>query len=167
MVEWTTPGAAGHYCLQAELIWPPKEDANPGNNLGQLNTDVKALKSPATFTVPVRNDDLLTHKVIRLHVDAYQIPPLEACDENARDLDEQRKAASLRTRHSRERFGVPAGWAVQAVPAELSLRPGQEEIVTVTVTAPDGFVGRQPFNLNGIDEMGQLVGGVTLYVEGH
>jgi hypothetical protein len=167
MVEWTTPSVAGHYCLQAELIWPPKEDANPDNNLGQLNTDVKALKSPATFTVPVRNDDLLAHKVIRLHVDTYQIPPLEACDEDGGGLDEQRQGAATRARHSRERFEVPAGWAVQAVPAELSLPPGHEEIVTVTVTAPAGFVGRQPFNVNGIDDTGLLLGGVTLYVEGH
>ena len=35
--------------------WP--DDAEPGNNLGQENTDVKALNSPhATFTFPVRND---------------------------------------------------------------------------------------------------------------
>ncbi len=42
-VDWTTPSGPGHYCLQAEMIWP--EDANPNNNLGQLNTDVKALAS--------------------------------------------------------------------------------------------------------------------------
>jgi len=54
-VPWHTPAAAGHYCLQVELLWD--DDAEPGNNLGQSNTDVKALNSPhAAFTFPVRND---------------------------------------------------------------------------------------------------------------
>jgi hypothetical protein len=146
-------------------VWPPAEDANPDNNLGQLNTDVKVLHSPATFVVPVRNDDLRTRRMIRLQVDAYQIPPLDACDDDAMERGDHRETGPQR--HSLERFPVPEGWTVQAVPPSLALAPGQEESVTVTVTAPDGFIGRQPFNVNGIDEAGRLAGGVTLYVEGH
>ncbi len=53
-VPWTTPAAAGHYCLMVDLLWP--DDANPDNNLGQENTIVKPLNSPrASFVVPVRN----------------------------------------------------------------------------------------------------------------
>src|SRR5215211_6669859 len=43
-IPWRTPAAAGHYCLQLELIWA--DDAEPGNNLGQHNTDVRPLNSP-------------------------------------------------------------------------------------------------------------------------
>ncbi len=166
VVEWMTPPDAGHYCLQAELIWPADDDANPGNNLGQLNTDVKVLRSPALFTVPVRNDDLRRRRLIRLHVDAYQIPELVPCDDAARDLDPQAQVRKARERHSIDRFPVPAGWTVQAMPSELSLGPMQEGIVIVTATAPDGFRGRVPFNLHAVDDDDQLLGGVTLYVEG-
>jgi hypothetical protein len=54
-MKWRTPAKPGHYCLQVRLVWP--DDAQPGNNMGQKNTDVKALNSPrAAFTFPVRND---------------------------------------------------------------------------------------------------------------
>jgi hypothetical protein len=164
VVEWVTPPEAGHFCLQAELIWPAKEDANPNNNLGQLNTDVKALRSAATFTVPVRNDDLRGHKLIRLHVDAYHLPDLASCDEAP--SDSEGRVAWARRRNSTEEFPVPEGWTVQAMPSELSLGPGEEADVVVTVTAPDGFNGRMPFNVNAIDGDGLLLGGVTLYVQG-
>src|SRR4051812_25666406 len=45
-LPWRTPGVAGHYCVQVRLDWPAKHDAEPGNNLGQSNTDVVALNSP-------------------------------------------------------------------------------------------------------------------------
>jgi hypothetical protein len=167
IVEWVTPPDAGHFCLQAELIWPAADDANPGNNLGQLNTDVKVLQSPALFRVPVRNDDFRRRRLIRLHVDAYQIPGLVPCDDAASDLDREALIRQARERHSIERFPVPAGWTVQAMPSELSLGPTEEGMVVVTVTAPEGFRGREPFNLHAVDDDGQLLGGVTLYVEGH
>jgi hypothetical protein len=166
VVEWVTPPDAGHFCLQAELIWPATEDANPNNNLGQLNTDVKALHSPATFTVPVRNDDLREHKLVRLHVDAYHLPDPVSCDEVPSEGDPQGRIDWARRRHSVERFPVPDGWTVQAMPSELSLGPGEEGVVLVTATAPDGFSGRIPFNLHAVDDGGRLLGGVTLYVEG-
>jgi hypothetical protein len=164
VAEWTTPSDAGHFCLQAELIWPPSEDANPKNNLGQLNTDVKALQSPAIFHVPVRNDDLVDRRLIRLTVDTYRIPTLEECDDD-HDQNGRHDLDRARRRHATERFPVPDGWMVQASPSELSLAPGAEETVTVTVTAPTDFAGRQPFNLNGFDQDGRLVGGVTLFVD--
>ena len=67
-VDWHTPEKPGHYCLQVRLVWP--HDADPGNNLGQHNVDVKPLNSPrATFTVPVRNAGRRPMRV-RLAVDA-------------------------------------------------------------------------------------------------
>jgi len=167
VAEWTTPPDAGHFCLQVELIWPTEEDANPFNNLGQLNTDVKVLQSPAVFNVPVRNDDLGGRRVIRLAVDAYQIPAPHDCEDGDDGHADhgQHSDDATRSRHSAARFPIPEGWTVQAMPAELTLAPGAEEIVTVTATAPTGFEGRQAFNVNGVDENGRLVGGVTLFVE--
>lgn len=169
-VLWTTPSDPGHYCLQVELMWPEAEDENPNNNLGQLNTDVKALKSPATFLVPVRNDDLQYARDIRLLVDAYQLPPHEPCAPDdavlagaaGRGIRAQRAVS----RHDPALFPVPTGWQVQVIPSELTLEPGREEQVKVIVSAPAGFVGRQTFNVNAFDRA-RLLGGVTLYVDGN
>ncbi len=71
-VAWRTPATPGHYCLQANVIWP--FDADPGNNLGQHNIDVRPLNSPtARFTVPVRNPGRRP-MAVRLGVDAYALP---------------------------------------------------------------------------------------------
>ena len=42
--DWQTPATAGHYCVQIGLYWP--DDAEPGNNIGQENVDVKKLCVP-------------------------------------------------------------------------------------------------------------------------
>jgi hypothetical protein len=157
-VLWTTPPDPGHYCLRVELMWPRLDDDNPDNNLGQLNTDVKALHSPATFEFPVRNDHVSRTRQIRLVADAYHIPPLQACDDDA-----QREPAAAR--HDPRKFPVPEGWRVEISPSQFALAPLREEMVSVTVVAPDGFVGRRSFNINALDEA-DLLGGVTLSVEG-
>jgi hypothetical protein len=169
VLPWTTPKAAGHYCLQVELLWPDAEDANPLNNVGQHNTDVKALASPATFQFPVRNDDPDARHVLVLRVDSYQIPELDACPPNEHRVHANNRAArDARTlaRHGLGRFAIPDGWKVDLSHSELSLEPQEETDVSVTFTAPVGFAGRQAFNVNAMDG-GRLVGGVTLYVDGH
>ena len=153
---WTTPASAGHYCLQVELLWPPKEDDNPDNNLGQLNTDVKALQSPAVFNLPVRNDNFQRSRRLQLTADGYEIPPLVPCTA---------RPDNPASRHAPQLFPIPDGWQVTVTPSELTLDPGHEESVTVTVNAPAGYVGRKAFNVNAIAD-GQLAGGVTLYVVG-
>jgi hypothetical protein len=60
---------------------------------------------------------------------------------------------------------VPAGWQVNLDPAELTLAPGEQVEATAEVIAPDGFSGRQAFNVNAL-ENAALRGGVTLYAEG-
>jgi hypothetical protein len=156
-VVWTTPPDPGHYCLQVELIWPPIDDENPGNNLGQHNTDVKALHSPATFQFPVRNDHLSRTRHVRLVADTYAIPPPPACDDRGHE--------DPSARHDPQSFPVPDGWQVEISPSELALAPQEEQVVTLTVSAPDAFSGRQPVNVNAFDGT-QLLGGVTVYVEG-
>jgi hypothetical protein len=159
-VGWHTPATPGHYCLQVELIWD--DDANPGNNIGQHNTDVKPLNSPhAAFAFPLRND-AETPRMLRLEVDAYDIPPLPECDPEDGPNAVRRRA----DRHNWVAWPVPDGWQVAIVPAESLLNPGQSTTVTVDITAPEGYVGRQAVNVNGYGGRA-LVGGVTFYVEGN
>jgi len=155
-VPWTTPSSPGHYCLQALLEW--SDDANPDNNLGQSNTDIRPLNSPqARFEFPVRNDGPRP-RALRFVADAYEIPAPEDCDE---PLD----PATARRRHERGGHPIPEGWSVEIVPSAAQLRPGEVVSMTVTATAPEGFVGRRTFNV-GAFEGDVLVGGVTLTAEG-
>jgi uncharacterized membrane protein len=59
---------------------------------------------------------------------------------------------------------VPEDWTIEIEPQSVSLEPGEQVEVTVDVTAPDNFAGRQAINVNAFDD-DRLVGGVTLYVE--
>jgi len=155
-IPWLTPSTPGHYCLQAFLDWA--DDANPANNLGQSNTDVRALNSPrATFEFPLRNDGLRPRN-LRLEADAYVIPTPDDCDEPP-------DQSTVRDRHGRGGHPIPEDWIVDIAPAEVRLRPGERIDVTVVVSAPDGFVGRKTFNVNAF-EGAALQGGVTLTAEG-
>src|SRR5262245_10939827 len=171
-MKWRTPAAPGHYCLQVRLVWP--DDAEPGNNLGQENTDVKPLNSPhAVFTFPVRNDSG-TRRVLRLVADFYSPGERPPCgQEDPRPVNPHltpAEIARLRRRalgeHARGEFRVPAGWAISVSPEQVLLGPGEETTVTVDVTSPDPFVGRQAINLNAFAG-DWMAGGVTLFVEAH
>ena len=160
-MRWRTPPVAGHYCLQVRLLWD--DDAEPGNNLGQNNTDVKPLNSPhAAFSFPVRNDGA-DRAVLRLSADGYAIPPQEPCGQV------ERLRGSALSRHDPDRWTFAEGWRVTLQPSQLILDPGEQHAVTVDITAPDGFRGRQAINVHAVDGVdgGQLIGGVTLYVEGN
>jgi hypothetical protein len=169
-VKWLTPSMPGHYCLQVRLIW--NDDANPSNNLGQENTDVKKLNSPhAAFTLPVANNTVFAQS-LRLVVDAYEIPVVRDCGQapkaetaqlSPEEVAEHRRDAVAR--HGRFGHPVLLPWQIDVHPAEIRLLAGAQGEITVDVTAPDGFLGRKGFNVNGFDGE-RLVGGVTLYVEG-
>jgi hypothetical protein len=160
-VPWVTPSTAGHYCLQVELVWG--DDANPANNLGQQNTDVRPLNSPnATFTFPVRNPGPRPRS-LRLEADSYALPPPLPCPPMGPRGEDRRHAAVAR--HRPDAWPVPDAWNVVIAPSESRLEPGDQIAVTVDITAPDGFSGRGVVNINALDGP-ELVGGVTLYVEG-
>lgn len=162
-VDWLTPKTPGHYCLQVELLWD--DDANPANNLGQHNTDVKPLNSPhAVFTFPVRNDGPI-RRAVTLQVDSYRIPELEPCSTEQADNDGRDRQQTLLDRHRREAWPVPPGWAVVVHPSELVLAAGETMTASVDITAPDGYRGRQVFNVHALSGP-DLMGGVTLYVDG-
>ena len=166
VVDWRTPATPGHYCLQAEIIWP--FDADQGNHRGQHNVDVRPLNSPtARFVVPVRNPG--RHPVtVRLTVDAYALPRRRPCPPRGSDPAERERRA--RSDHDPRRYPVPEGWRVALGGVDevdrVRLVPGESREVTVTVTAPDGFAGRQVVNVHGYDGA-RLVGGVTLFAEGN
>lgn len=155
---WTTPTTPGHYCVQVELDWP--DDANPHNNLGQENVNVKKLNSPnATFEFTLRNDKPLV-KEFRLLADGYNLPERDPCPEDQPERDPERDPF---TRHRPGRNPAPEGWQIDFLPGEvIVLDPEEERVVTIHVTAPDGFAGRQAINVNVMDG-DELFGGVTLY----
>jgi len=169
-MSWTTPAQPGHYCIQVQLIW--SDDANPNNNLGQDNTDVQPLHSPATFSFPLRNNDRLEQK-IELQVDAYAIPPQRNCDgEKTADSTRMGRAEIAehikiaRARNDRNGFPIPDGWNVQISPsAALVLGPGEQRDVNISITAPNGFSGTKAFNVNAFART-KLIGGLTLCVTG-
>jgi hypothetical protein len=176
---WRTPDAAGHYCLKVQLHWD--DDANPKNNLGQENTNVGMAQSPAVFTFPVRNEDVV-RRVLRLVADAYEIPPPIDCRERPEKNDSNRKYPDLsklpkfrpateeeadwafaRSRHGPAVHPVPPGWTVAIEPDTLDLDAGETREVRVAVTPPEGWEGRRAININAL-KGGDPVGGVTLYI---
>jgi hypothetical protein len=161
--KWTTPKTAGHYCIQVELLWP--DDANPANNLGQENVNVQKLASPATFQFTLRNDSRFRRR-FELRADAYERPVRIPCPERPPNAPPRGNIeADPFARHRLKNHPVPEGWKVEIQPSDVIVLPGEEEqLVTVIVTAPAGFVGRQPINVNAFDG-DELMGGVTLYAE--
>jgi hypothetical protein len=176
---WHTPKKEGHYCLQALLDWP--DDANPDNNLGQENTNVGKLHSPATFDFLVQNHAGVTRRYL-LEADMYRLPELDPCPPHQGPNDRGGRTMT-RLRESRMRwakalanqgyghFPVAPEWSVRIEPRTFSLNPNEEVKVTVNIEYLIGtFVGQQPFNINvfanapHVDR--ELVGGVTLTVEG-
>jgi len=168
-IKWTTPQTPGHYCLLVYLA--PTDDSDFNNNLGQENIDVGKVHSPAAFTFRLGNQG--THdQVFRFEVDTYAIPPLEICDRRRVPHPPTRgrtrlvgaTAPAAPPAHDRRKYPVPDGWSVDIDPAEPRLPSGGETSITVRITPPAGYFGRQPFNVNAFDSQG-FVGGVTLYVE--
>ena len=162
-VLWRTPAVPGHYCLQAELVWP--DDANPFNNLGQKNVNVKKLNSPAaSFTFELRNDSVHS-RTLRLEADSYAIPPLDPCDEVIRPGQPGGRAERDPYRnHRRDAYPILPGWRVEFTPAaSFNMRPGETVTVAVNVVATDQSVAMQAVNVHAFADA-DLVGGVTLYV---
>jgi hypothetical protein len=168
-VQWKTP-AGGHYCLIVEFTWA--DDANPFNNVGQHNTDVKPLNSPkASFTVPVRNAAEERREIV-LRLDAYTLPALPECGrlpavDNPRPSREAvvRRLREIAAATNLQNFPVPAGWTITPEPRGLVLAGGEERNVTVNITAPNDFVGEKAFNVTAFVGRTPL-GGVTLRVKG-
>ncbi|GBE13568.1 hypothetical protein BMS3Bbin14_01069 [bacterium BMS3Bbin14] len=172
-VIWRTPKTAGHYCIKVFLDW--MDDANPGNNLGQENTNVQAVQSPAHFTFTLHNTTHETQKY-KFKVDAYQIPGRQPCDKlprlthrvkiTAPSMQAATEAAQkMLALHAPSNYPIPPGFEVSIEPENPELAPGEKQPIHVTVDAPDGFTGQQPININAFYSYG-CAGGVTLYVDG-
>lgn len=168
-MTWKTPATKGHYCILVLLLWP--DDANPENNLGQENTDVGKVQSPAEFTFTLRNDTKETH-TYWFEVDTYRIPELPPCD-NLTDSPETsdptatvgaRRSFTVPAHHTRQSYPIPPGWFVEVHPQHPQLAPDEETAIGVKITAPEGFTDVQAFNIHAFHRRG-IAGGVTLCVE--
>jgi len=169
-MNWLTPSTPGHYCLVIEFTWA--DDANPFNNVGQHNTEVKALNSPhAQFVFPVRNEAKVERQ-IALRVDNYTLPSPPDCGDrpvvdNPRPTRQEVlvRLRQIAAANNPESFPVPQGWSVTVDPPGLVLGPLEERMVKVDITAPDGFSGQKTFNVTGFAGTTSL-GGVSLTVKG-
>ncbi len=137
--HWRTPAVDGHYCLQAQL--DPAADVNFGNNLGQHNTDVVEAHSPAVFAFPLRNNTLLPHEY-HFEADAYTVKPRPCLGQ--RGEAEHQVDVPLSGRHP-----VPPDWKVELSPDQVALAPGDQVIVTVTITPEPNFTGSKVINIHG------------------
>jgi hypothetical protein len=171
---WHTPATPGHYCLQADLVWP--DDANPNNNLGQKNTQVVPLHSPAVFSVPVHNAASV-RRIFDLEIDRYALPTLTGCDDETRNRYKDRftesaaRWAEARRSQAYGMFPVTDAWKVSITPKQFELAPNASTNVTVSIEPAAGtFSGVQTFNLHGFAAPPGgprlLAGGVTLTVTG-
>lgn len=180
---WHAPKMPGHYCLQALLVWA--DDANPDNNLGQKNTQVGSLHSPAMFSFVVHNEASVPRR-FELEPDMYRLPDLEPCGDQSESASlvvtkgvapsrlaesHLRWARALRAQ-SYGMFTVSDAWRVTIDPASFDLAPDATRTVDVSIEPTAGaFTGRQAFNIHGFasppDGPRLLIGGVTLYVEGN
>jgi hypothetical protein len=164
-VPWRTPATPGHFCIRVDLVW--SDDANPLNNVGQTNTDVKPLNSPnAMFTFAVRNE-AREARTVRFEADGYRMPPPPPCDElpKRQETPDERRARAFR-QHGRQHHPVPEGWRVLMLPERLELEPEHQQNMQVTIVAPiENFAGTQPININAFAGE-DFLGGVTLYAKG-
>ena len=182
---WKTPVHAGHYCLQARLDWA--DDANPNNNMGQENTNVGTLHSPALFEFRTKNNASVRRRFI-YEVDDYRLPDRIPCNDdpnNPNNPNNQRRPLT-RLRESRARwdhalatqgYGKFNNWTTDwdiRIEPEKDLPAAGEEIgvkVSIESNRPD-FRGRKAFNINVFavaeneNPARHFIGGVTLYVEG-
>ena len=139
-VGWHTPSAPGHYCLQVELLWD--DDAEPAQQHGPAQHRREGAELAARGVhVPGAQRPPRAPRQITLELDAYAIPPLAAL----------RRA----TRHARPaRPPPPRGVAAARRLAgerrperRLALAAGETAQVTVDITSPDGYEGRQAINV--------------------
>ena len=167
--DWLTPATPGHYCIQISLFWP--DDAEPANNIGQENVDVKKFASPATFRFLLRNDAPTTRR-FRLEVDTYPPPVPLACpnpapDPSGRGGTANRDAAAGFARlavHRRDAHPLPPGWSIVFSPgSELVLTGGEQVDMIATVAAPGPVPAPLPINVNAFADA-VFAGGVTLFV---
>ena len=157
-VPWTTPAAAGHYCLQARLFHP--NDGNPANNLGQNNTQVYAAHSQVQrqirifnrFPAPTQPSTLVpgrSRNHVDITVDGYVFKDAIGKDADPDVMFAPRQAA----------------WPASVVPASFDFAAGEEfRDVTLTVDAPNGPGPAETFNLN-VRQDGVPSGGVTIVIE--
>jgi hypothetical protein len=93
------------------------------------------------------------------------LPELSECgDRPTRPRDNVKRWKEVQALHDRSSHPVPPGWTVAFTPPAVSLLPDEEVDVTVAITPPAGFTGKQAFNVHAVLDNGVYAGGVTVYV---
>lgn len=194
-IPWRTPGAPGHYCLYATLVWA--DDQNPLNNVGQENTNVIAAAPGQTtnFLVPLRNT-AATRRRFRFAADAYQLPaaPYRFAGEAGKSAERSswrthrtgdtiesvgplggpdtteavaRQRDEVVKRNALGAFPIPAEWTLEMPLDGITLAEGETRDVAFSVTpAANARSGdRIPFNIYAFNADGTSAGGVTIIVE--
>ena len=72
--KWKTPPEPGHYCLLVKCSHA--DDAQPGNNVGQHNTNVVSTEANTTITIAalLANHNQKREQLFQFRADTYQIP---------------------------------------------------------------------------------------------
>jgi len=127
-----TPEITGHCCIQVEIFHP--SDSNIGNNLGQENTDVHPIKSPAEVSFNVENP---TNTTALVALEVIQSGGEEEAEELWGSIIER--------------------------PYPQILSPGENQTATLTVYPPDDVkVGEtRTFEITGTIE-GKVIGGIQV-----
>jgi hypothetical protein len=165
-LDWTTPATPGHYCIQVSFSW--FDDLNPGNNLGQENTQVLQAASPVAISFQLRNSARVRRQ-FRFELDTFQILQPPVCPATATTGTRRKKtqkgiiSGSVRQRNSRANNPLPPGWNVAFNPAEPVLEPDEQITINGVINPPDTFHGTLPLNVHAFSEAA-LAGGMTFIV---
>ncbi len=163
--DWQTPATPGHYCIEIELSHP--QDANPANNRGWNNTQVKAAGSevqvpirifnqwvagpPPTDVVPrtlAMPSDANPWNLVELTVDSYVFHDAIGKDADPNSMFEPR----------------PPAWPARVAPNLFHFGPDETyRDVLLIVDAPDTPGPPEAFNVSG-RQGGAPIGGVTVTV---
>jgi hypothetical protein len=162
-MDWVTPVAPGHYCVQVSFQCP--DDLNPNNNLGQTNTEVVTAQSPVHTSFSVANQDRVSREY-HFEVDTYTIPVPLACSEMPRVSTRTNLGVPtfVQQRHTDAAKALPEDWAIALTPERPVIAPGEEVTIQAVITPPDDFHGTQPINIHSWSGS-KLVGGITLLVQ--
>lgn len=177
-VNWKTPSEAGHYCIEVKIICP--NDLNPGDNLGQENTNViNSSQSTVSVRVPIINP-FSGNRVFQLSVNGYAIPrkPIpqpeiyrERDNKNSNKpstiMDPKKRLSLVIGANRIGNFPVSEELNAKVSETEVELEPREETEVMLSFEKAneEHNMIRKCINLTTIDKIsGQLIGGVTIIV---
>jgi hypothetical protein len=177
-VVWKTPSTPGHYCIEIQAVWA--DDANPLDNIGQHNTQVRNVTHGQNVVLPIPVTNFLQGRGrLQARLDSYVLPdhPLtrrerepsrrEREREGQKESDESFRARIVQA-NSPKGFPPPEAWGATLSSTEIDLRTDETTELEFRTTVPaSAAVGsEQRFNV-AVSEAttGQTIGGVTIILK--